>query len=166
MRGTLVLFLTLFLLHALVDQANSALAGAHVHLFAAGLFVTYAALMLPFASGLAASLLAGLICDASAPVAFGTEALLFAAAQVIVFNLRSRLPREDPAARRLVALLVNAAVFVALSFLLVRRGAGRPAVWPRLGADLLASEAVVALVAPWFFALQAQSLRLARVDAA
>jgi rod shape-determining protein MreD len=162
MRGALVLFLTLFLLHALVELANQALAGLHVHLFAAGLFVAYGALVLPFGPGLAASVLAGLLCDAGAPLAFGTQALLFGAAHVVVFNLRSRLPRDDPAARRLVALGVNAAVFLALSFVLLRRGTGRPAAWPRLGSDLFASEVVIALIAPWFFALQAESLRLAR----
>jgi rod shape-determining protein MreD len=162
MRGTLVLFLTFFVLQALVGLANHALSGWHLHLYAAGLYVAYAALVLPFGPGLAASVLAGLLCDAGAPVAFGTQALLFGLAQVIVFNLRSRLRRDDPAARRLVALAVNAAVFLALTIVLIRRGTGRPAAWPRLASDLLASEAALALVAPWFFALQAESLRLAR----
>jgi len=166
MRGTLVLFLTLLLLQALLGQANHSLTGLHVHLFAAGLFVTYGSLMLPFGPGLATSVLAGLLCDAAAPVAFGTQALLFGLAHIVVFNLRDRIPREDPAARRFIALAVNAAVFLALSAVLIRRGLGRPAAWPRLASDLLASEIALALVAPWFFALQAQALRLARVEAA
>ena len=48
MRGAVALFLTLYLLRALVAEANNALSGLHVWLFAGGLFVTYAALAMPF----------------------------------------------------------------------------------------------------------------------
>ncbi len=164
MRRALVTFATLLLLWVLVAQVNHVLGPAHVFLFAGGLFVTYAALVLPLRDGLAAVLLAGLLCDAGAPVRFGTHLLLFTAAHAVVFNIRDRVPRDETVARVIVALLVNLALFLALSFALVGRGPAPGAVWPRLILDLACSQVFLAIIAPWFFALQARSLVLTGVD--
>jgi hypothetical protein len=161
MRRALVIFLTLLLLWTLVAEVNHALSGLRVYLFVGGLFVTYAALMLPLNVGLFASLLGGLLCDATAPVWFGTHLLLFAAAHTIVFHLRARLPRDDTVARVVVALLSNLAIFLLFSFMQIGASAVPSAAWLRLFADLLCSQVFLALVAPWFFALQARALVLA-----
>ncbi len=162
MRGAVALFLTLYILRALVAEVNSALSGFHVWLFAGGLFVAYSALAMPFRSGFAASVLGGLLCDSVSPVAFGTHAALFGAAHAIVFNVRERLQRDETVVRVVVALLVNLALFIALSLLRVKSphlGAGA---WPRLFSDLAWSQVALALAAPWFFALQLRTLELAR----
>jgi len=163
MRRTLVTFLTLLLLWAVVAQVNHILDG-HAYLFLGGLFVAYAALQLPLRDGLAAVLLAGLLCDAGAPVPFGLHALLFAAAHAVVFNIRDHVPREETIARVFIALIVNLALFLVLSFTLVGRGPVPAAVWPRLIFDLVCSQVFLALIAPWFFALQSRSLVLAGVE--
>jgi rod shape-determining protein MreD len=164
MRRILVTFLPLLLLWVLVAQANQALAGTHLCLFAGGLFVAYAALQLPLRDGLAAVLLAGLLCDANAPVPFGLHTLLLAAAFTIVFNLRDHVPRDETVARVTIALLANLALFLVLSFVLVGRGPNPGAVWPRLIFDLVCSQVVLALIAPWFFAFQARVLVLTHVE--
>ncbi len=164
MRRSLVTFATLLVLWVVVAQVNHALSGLHIYLFVGGLYVTYAALQLPLRGGIAAVLLAGLLCDATAPVPFGLHPLLFAATWAIVFNIRDHLPREELVARVIVALLVNLALYLVVSFILVGRGPAPGAVWPRLIFDLLCSQVFLALIAPWFFALQARSLVLARVE--
>ena len=164
MRRTLVTFLTLLLLWVVVSQVNHILAGAHVYLFAGGLFVTYAALQLPLRAGIAAVLLAGLLCDANVPVPFGLHTLLFAAAYAVISNLRDHLPRDETVARVIVALLANLALFLVFSFALIGRGPAPATVWPRLIFDLLCSQVFLALLAPWFFALQARALQLAQVE--
>ncbi|MDB6169508.1 MAG: hypothetical protein JWM88_2372 [Verrucomicrobia bacterium] len=164
MRRTLVTFLTLLLLWVIVAQVNHAASAAHLYFFVGGLFVTYAALVLPLRGGLAAVLLAGALCDADSPVPFGTHVLLFALAHAVVFNIRDRVPRDETVARVIVALLVNLALFLALSFALVGRSPAPASAWPRLLADLVGSQLLLALVAPWFLALQARTLVLAGVD--
>ncbi len=164
MRRTLVTFFTLLLLWVLLAEVNHGLGPAHVYLFAGGLFITYAALVLPLRDGIAAVMLAGLVCDASAPVRVGTHLLLFAAAHAVVFNIRDRLPRDETVARVIVALLLNLGLFLALSFALIGRGPAPGAVWPRLILDLVCSQVFIALVAPWFFALQARVLVVTRVE--
>lgn len=161
MRTSAVLFLTLYLLRALVGEANSMLSGLHVWLFAGGLFVTYSALAMPFRAGFAASLLGGFLCDALSPLAFGTHAALFATAHAFVFNARERLQREETPVRVAVAATVNAVLYLILSFIVLRSTRGA-ASWPRMVSDLLWSEAAVAAVAPWFFSLQLRTLELAR----
>jgi rod shape-determining protein MreD len=164
MRRTVVTFLTLLLLWVILAQVNHLLGPLHVYLFAGGLFVAYAALVLPWRDGLAAVLLAGLLCDAGSPVRLGTHLLLFAAAHAVVFNIRDRVPRDETVARVIVALLVNLGLFLALSFVLVGRGPAPAEVWPRLILDLVCSQVFLALLAPWFFALQARTLVLTRVE--
>jgi rod shape-determining protein MreD len=162
MRVSAFLFLTLYLLRALVAEANNALSGMHVWLFAGGLFVAYSALMVPFRQGFAASILAGLLCDSVSPTAFGTHAALFGVAHAFVYNARERVQRDETSVRTMVALLVNLALFLALSFARIRAVSPEATVWPRLLADLVWSELAVALAAPWFFALQVRTLELAR----
>jgi hypothetical protein len=162
MRRAFVLFLTLLLLWALVAQLNHALAGLRVYLFVGGLYVTYAALMLPWRAGLALSLLGGLLCDASTPVWFGTHLLLFAATHAVVFHLRNRLPRDDTIACVIVALLANLGIFLLFSFSQIGASPAPAVAWSRLMVDLVCSQIFLALVAPWFFALQARALVVTR----
>lgn len=162
MRRCLVIFATLFLLWTLIAGLNHALAPHHVYLFVGGLYVAYSALALPPRSGLAATLLAGLMLDAVTPVAFGLHAVLFAVTHLMIFNLRDRIPREETVTRVVVALLANLLIFLVFSFLEVAARHVPGTVWPRLVCDLLCSQVLIALIAPWFFALQAASLALTR----
>ena len=125
MRRIFVTFGTLLLLWLLVAQLNHLLSGSHLYLWVGGLFVTYAALVLPLRRGLAATFLAGLVCDATAPISFGTHALLFAAAHVVLFNIRDRVPREETIARVVIALLANLGLFLVFSFIQISDQIGR-----------------------------------------
>jgi rod shape-determining protein MreD len=165
MRRTLVLTAALLVLWTVISQANHVLAGFHVYLFLGGLYVAYAALTQPLRPGLAASILGGLLCDAAAPGAlFGLHALLFAAAHLGVYQVRDRVPRDETVSRVVVALLANLALLLVFSFSQIHRSPAPAALWIRLLADLVASQVLLALVAPWFFALQARALVLTRVD--
>ncbi|MCX6952986.1 MAG: hypothetical protein NTV51_12595 [Verrucomicrobia bacterium] len=164
MRPAFITALTLLLLWTLVSQINHALSGLHVYLFAGSLFVTFAALKLPLRSGLAASLFGGLLFDSTTPVTFGTHFLLFAAAHTMIFHLRDRIPRDDTIARLIVVLLTNLAIYLLFSFMQISRSPAPAAAWPRLIADLVCSQVFLAVIAPWFFALQLRALQLARAD--
>ncbi len=163
MRRTLVLFATLIVLWAIVAQVNHALAGVRVYLFAGALFVVFGALTQPRRSGLVATLLGGLICDANTPVIFGTHLLLFAAAHVTLFHVRDRVPRDDNVSAIIVVLLTNLALFLVFSFTQIHASPAPAAIWPRLIGDLVCSQIFLALITPWFLALQVRSLALARV---
>lgn len=162
MRRTLVLFLTLVLLWLAVTQLNHSLSARHIHVWIGGLFLVHGALALSLRSGLGAALLAGALWDATTPVAFGTHLLLFATAHVVLFHLRDRVPRDETVAQVVIALLANLALFLAFSFLQVSHLPQPAAVWPRIIFDLICSQVVIALVAPWFLALQDRALVLAR----
>lgn len=164
MRRIAVTFLTLLLLWTLTTQLSDLLSGLHVYLFAGGLFVAYAALMLPLRDGLVASSLGGLLHDSASPGYFGTSLILFGTAHVIVYHLRDRMPREQTAVRVLVALFANLGIFLLFSLIQIRHAPVPSATWPRLGGDLLCSQIFVVLVAPWFFALQTRALVLVGVE--
>ena len=89
---------------------------------------------------------------------------MFAAAYAVVANIRDHVPREETVARVIVALLLNLGLFLVISFVLVGRSPAPGAVWPRLILDLVCSQVFLALIAPWFFALQAHTLVLTRVE--
>ena len=160
MRRTLVIFTTHVILWAVVAELNHALAPRHIYLWVGALFMTFAAITLPLRAGLAASLLGGLLCDATSPVVFGTHTLLFATAHVILFNLRDRVPRDETVGRVVIALLANLALFLVFSFLQISHLDNAATAWPRSIFDLLCSQLFLALIAPWYFALQTQALGL------
>jgi rod shape-determining protein MreD len=162
MRRAFVIFATLILLWAVVLELNHALSPWHVYVWIGGLFVTYAALALPLRTGVFASLLGGMLCDASAPIPFGTHALLFAATHVVIFNIRDRVPRDETAARVIVTLLANFALSLVFSLFLISRLPSLANAWPRMLWDLICSQLLIVLIAPWFFALQAAALEIAR----
>ena len=164
MRRALVLFATLLLLWALVAQLNHSLTGLRVYLFVGALYVVHAALLATRRSGLIATLLGGLLCDATTPVPFGTHAFLFGVAHALVHRVRERVPRDDAVGITIVALLLNLALFLAFSFTQIHRSPAPAAVWPRLIVDLVCSQIFLTLITPWFFALQSRALALARVE--
>lgn len=174
MLRILATFLTLLLLWVVVAQMNHALAGIQVYLFVGGLFVAYSALTLRLREGMIASALGGLLCDANMPIPPGTAAiafglahthlLLFVLAHAIVFNLRDRIPKNETAARVMVALFANLGIFLLFSFIHVARSPSPASVWPRLIADLACSQILLALIAPWFFALQTRVLAMAATE--
>jgi rod shape-determining protein MreD len=166
MRGAFIFFLTLLLLQALVAAANHSLAQAGVFLFVGGLFVGTAAFVLPFGPGFAAVFAAGLACDANADVPFGTHALLFSAAHSVLFHLRDRLPHDETVGCVLIGLVCNLALFIVLTVLRIHQSPAPAVEWSRAACDLVLSQIVIALAAPWFFALQKSALVLAHAGSA
>lgn len=169
-----VTFFTLLLLWLVIAQVNHALSGLHVYLFVGGLFVAYAALTFRLRDGMIASFLGGLLCDANMPLSLElsksavalahTHALLFVCAHAVIFRIRDRLPREETFGRVLVALFANLGIFVLFSITHVPRSTAPAQIWSRIIIDLACSQVFLALIAPWFFALQARVLVLTRVE--
>jgi cell shape-determining protein MreD len=109
-------------------------------------------------------MLIGAVCDANAPVAFGTHMILFAVAHVLLCRLRGRIPRDDTISRVVIAVLTNLGLFLLFSFSRMIHSPIAAANWPRLLWDLICSQLLLTLLAPWFFALQARSLILVRAE--
>lgn len=164
MRRALVLLATLLLLSVLIGQINHALSGLRIYLFVGALYVTHAALFQTPRMGLIMALLGGLICDATAPILFGTHAVLFGLAHAVISRLRDRIPRDDAISLIIVTLLANLALFLAFSFTQVHRSPSPNSVWPRLIFDLVCSQVFLTLITPWFLALQSRALVLAGVE--
>jgi rod shape-determining protein MreD len=160
-RTAIVIFLTMLLLWVLVSQLNHFLAVWRVYLFVGGLLVTYAALRLPLRTGLLVTAGIGLLAEVGTGLTLGTYLVLLCAAHALIYHVRDRVPRDQTVTRVLIALLANLALFLLLSILLVGQGPWPASVWPRLIFDLVCSQVFVALVAPWFFALQEKALELA-----
>ena len=162
MRRSLITFATLVLLWALVSELNHVLAPWHIFLWVGALFVLYPALAMPLREGLFASVLGGLLCDATSGARFGTHTLLFAAAHAVIFNVRDRVPRDETAGRVVIGLLVNLTLLLVFSFLQVARFPNASAAWPRIIFDLVCSQVFLALITPWFVALQIAVLEVTR----
>jgi len=156
----LLLSIASLLLVTLLAQLNHYLGAWQLHAWCGGLFVAFTALRLDFRAGAAAAFIGGLLFDAGAPVPFGTHALLFLAAHAVIFNVRARAPRDETIIGVMAALLANLGLFIAISFIRLDGAPDSGEAWMRDFADLLVSQIVLALVAPWFFAMQARLLRL------
>lgn len=161
-RQWLLMFGAFLLLWTLTAQVNHYLSGLSVHLFVGALYVTFTALQFPVRRGILLSALAGLLCDTISPVPPGTHLLLFAIAHALISKSRHRLPTDDSTSQVIIALVTNAALYLALSIILISRHPIIAQLWPRLLWDLLLSETFIVLIGPWFFALQGRILDLNR----
>ncbi len=160
----LLVFLANLLLLWLAGLANHYLAPHAVSLYLGGLLVVYGALRLDLAHGYAATVLTGLACDAMSPAPFGTHVVLLGFVHAALLYGRRRFPRDEPIFATVVALFANLFLFLALSFLLISAHPRPAEGWLRLFVDLLASQLVLGLVTPWFMALQARLMQLARLN--
>jgi len=154
----LILSAASLLLAWVLTQINHYLAPWQLHVWCGGLFVAFAALRLGYRTGAIAVFIAGLLLDAGKPVAFGTQAFLFLAAHAVIFNVRARAPRDETIVGVVTALLVNLGLFLALSFPHIDSSRFAAGSWMRCFADLLVSQIVLALLAPWFFSVQTRLL--------
>lgn len=151
------------LLAWLTGLANHHLAGFNLTLYLGGLTVVYAALRLDRRHGLAAVFATGLAWDAGTPAPFGLSAALLGLGYAAIVAGRQRFPRDEPVFATVVTLLVNLGLFLALSFVFVGDNPRPAAAWLRLFADLVCSQLVLLLITPWFIALNARALQLARL---
>jgi rod shape-determining protein MreD len=163
-RRWLITFVTLLLLWWVVATINHHLAPYGASLFVGGLLVTSGALRLQLRSGLVATLLVGLAIDAVEPVPAGTHLLLFGTMHVLLFQVRTRFPREEVMLGVVAALFANLGLFLGVSLVVLGRHPAPGAAWLRLFADLGWSQLFLVAIAPWFFALQRRALELGRVD--
>ncbi len=167
----LIVLLANLLLSWLVGTANSYLSHfsflwidyCSVHLYVGGLFVVYSALRLDSKHGLIAVALTGLIMDSLEPVPFGTNMLLLGLVHATLLYGRRRFPREGSIFGIVVALFANLFLIIALSFLMVGSNPRPGEAWLRIFVDLLASQFLILLIAPWFLALQDRSMQLANI---
>lgn len=166
-----VVTLANLLLLWLIGLANHHLASAwfplaehfSAHLYFGGLFTTFAALRLDPRNGWIATVLTGLLADAQTPAPFGTSVILLALVYAALLYGRQRFPRDEPLFGTVVALFSNLFLFLALSFVLVGSNPSPARAWLRLFTDLILSQLFIALITPWFLALQGRSFDLLRL---
>jgi hypothetical protein len=157
-RRVLILAFAALLLVWLLSQLNHYLALWQIQVWCGGLLVSFAGLRMGYRTGAASSFIAGLLLDAGEPVAFGTQALLLLAAHAVIFTIRNRAPREETVVGVVVALIANLGLFLSLCFLRIDTSLDPAGAWMRAFADLLVSQIVLAVIAPWFFAVQLRLL--------
>lgn len=160
----LIVTLANLLLWWLVSLLNHYLAGSvAIYLYIGGLYVAYAALRLDAWHGLTATGLTALLCDALEPVPFGTSLFFFSLVHCVVLYGRHRFPREGAIFAVIVALLGNLFLVLALSFLLIGANPRPGVAWLRIFVDLICSQALIAIIAPWFIALQDRAMEFAEI---
>lgn len=140
----------------LTGLANHYLAPLALHLYIAGLCVVFAGLRVDPKQGLIATLLTGLLLDATIPVPFGTHLVLLGLIHATLLYGRRRFPREGSIFSIVVAQFANLFLFISLSFLLVGENPRPGEAWLRIFFDLMVSQIVILLITPWFLALQSR----------
>ncbi len=162
-RRTAVVFVCGLLLTALLRQLNHTLGAWGLSVWLGGLLVAFPALRLGPQQGFNACFLLGLAIDASAPLPFGLHAFLFSVSHLIIVRIRNRFAATGTLLGTIVALITNLALYVIITSFVLGASPEAPVSGLRLLADLMLSQLLLALIAPWFFALQEKSLLIARV---
>ncbi|GAB5560280.1 MAG: hypothetical protein SynsKO_19270 [Synoicihabitans sp.] len=159
-RRLFVMVMAAWVLITLVRQVNHAASPLNLSLWVGGLLVAFPAIHLNPRTAFTSCFIIGLMLDAWSPLPFGTHALLFGAAQIIIGRLRMRLATREPTIELIVALIANLILFVAMTFIVIGRSGGGSFSGFRLLAELAVSQVVIALILPWYFALQSRGCDL------
>ncbi len=159
-RRIMVLLVCGWILMTIVRQTNHLLAPSGLSIWIGGLLITLAALHLNPKTGFVGCFLMGLMMDAWSPLGFGTHALLFGAAQIIIVRIRNRFASQELTIGITVALITNLILFVLITFIAVGRSSGGTISGVRILSDLVLSQVLLALITPWFFALQHRAFDL------
>ena len=150
----LVLIACGIVLWTITVQINHYLAPWHINLFTGGLVIAFPALRLPQRDIWRIALPLGLWHDAAAATPFGAHMLLFLLAAAFIRFYRARIPRADTIVGILTAILIALAIALAIrSPHLIPAGIA----WT-LTLNTILSAALIALVTPWYFALQSRAL--------
>jgi rod shape-determining protein MreD len=153
------------LLWTITAQINHYLAPWHLNLFVGGLIIAFPALRLPQRDICRIVLPLGLWFDAATAAPFGAHMLLFLLAAALIRRFRARVPRADIFVGIITAILANTAILIALSIALaIRNPIPAGIVWT-LTLNIILSAALIALIAPWYFALQTHALVHAGINA-
>lgn len=160
----IIVLLTNLILILLVAELNHGLAIWSLHVYLGGLFLTFSSLHLSLKQGLLATGATGLMLDSTNPLPFGSTFILFLICHVVVFSLRGNFARSNLRTEVVLALSLNLVLMLSYG-LLAAGGTPYPSIyWTRIAWDLLFSLVGVALLAPWFFALQRTALGFVGVD--
>ncbi|WP_221030433.1 rod shape-determining protein MreD [Actomonas aquatica] len=162
-RRTAVVFLCGLLLFALARQLNHSLGAWGLSVWFGGLLVAFPALRLAPQQGFNTCFLLGLLLDATNPLPFGLLAFLFSVSHLVIVRLRSRLAASEVLIGIVVALITNLILYLIVTFTVLAGSPDAPFSGLRFLTDLIFSQLLLALLAPWFFALQEKALLIARV---
>jgi rod shape-determining protein MreD len=128
-----------------------------------GLAITFPALRLAPQQGFNTCFLIGLLFDALSPLPFGLFAFLFSVAHLIIVRVRNRFAAEEALIATIVALITNLVLYVVVTSIVLAQTGGATVSGLRLLLDLILSQLCIALIAPWYFALQERALIFARI---
>ena len=138
----------------LMGELNHWVAPWQISFYLAGLFLTFGFIRLPLQQGLLHTSAIALWLDASSPHPLGLGLFLFLFLHLTIYSMRYRFPSDETSWNVFIAFLVNLIAFLTLS---LWHAGGHPShslYWLRCLSDLLASQILLILLAPWFFALQ------------
>ena len=158
LRQPLILIACGIVLWTITAQINHYLAPWHLNLFTGGLVLAFPALRLPWRDTWRIALPLGLWHDAASAATFGAYTMLFLLAAALIHRFRTRMPRTDTIAGIITAILANTGIIVLLSIALAIRVPIPDGIVWTLALNIILSAIFIALVAPWYFALQTQAL--------
>ncbi len=150
------MIVTGWILLTIMRQMNHVLSPLNISLWLGGLLVAYPALKLNPRTAFTSCFIIGLMMDTWSPMKFGTHALLFGAAQIIIGRIRLRLATHEPTIELIVALIANLFMFIAMTFIAMGKSGGGSFSGLRLLTDLLISQVILVMILPWYFALQSR----------
>lgn len=163
LRWVLVMLANFFLI-VLVGEVNHYLSIIGLHVFVAGLLLTFGVLRLQLKQGLMANGATALVLDAINPLPFGTTFLLLLTCHTFIFSIRSHFGRESLKSGLLVAVGLNLFLMTAFGVLAAQDIPTPGIYWGRIALESLVSVAAVLAIAPWFLALQKITLLSIGID--
>lgn len=156
----LVIILGNCILLFLVQWVNHSLASVLLHVFPFALYIFVPLILLPFTSGLLSVFITGLILDVSVGFSFGVMAVILSVVYTAAYSFRHHFKIYSGWHNMLILQSANAIVFALLLEIIDPSNYGHAGFWLSMVINLIFTQFILLIVAPWFLDLQNSLLYL------
>jgi len=150
------------LLYGLMQGLNNALTPLGLSIYIGGLFIAFPALTLPPLNALIVILLSAFLIDAPLIIPFGTSALLFSFGFYLATLAEQRIHYSLKTLTAVIAFTLNLGLFFCISLIAPETSFSNPQQLKSLAINLVLSQTLLLIIAPWFLSFQQLLLHWAK----
>ncbi|HCR37550.1 MAG TPA: hypothetical protein DIU37_05310 [Opitutae bacterium] len=150
----LIILCVNLLVYFLVQELNDALTFFGLNIYLASLYIVFPAIYLAPTQGAIVVLITSWVVDAPLPTPFGTTALLSIFIYTLILLIRHRIRHHMGAFILSITFFTNLILFLILTLIASNSPLADFAYWQTLGINLICSQAVLLLAAPWVLELE------------
>lgn len=147
-----------------VMELNNSLTTLSITLFLPGLFIAFPSLNLQLYPAILCNTITGILIDATTPIPMGTSAFVFLIVQLVVFQFRSVIKKNNLYHGWVIAQITNFVIFSFVTLYFNGKYLFEDGIFIRTLLDFIFSQSALAIIAPVYFTIIKKTIVVLRMD--